>query len=53
VQAANCAKVGGATREDGKILKPKNWVAPDIEGELRKQGWSEELGDRGFGSTGR
>lgn len=41
VQAANCAKEGGATRHDGKILKPENWVAPDIAGELRKQGWRD------------
>lgn len=27
-------------REDGKILKPPGWKAPDIEGEPRKQGWT-------------
>lgn len=25
--------------EDGKILKPEGWKPPDVEGELRKQGW--------------
>lgn len=39
VHAANMRKVGGPTRGDGKILKPDGWQAPDIEGELRKQGW--------------
>ena len=28
-------------REDGKILKPDSWTAPDIAGVLRKQGWRE------------
>lgn len=41
VQEANMRKEGGATRDDGKILKPGGWVGPDIEGALRKQGWSE------------
>jgi len=26
-------------REDGKIMKPPGWTPPDIEGELKKQGW--------------
>lgn len=26
-------------REDGKILKPESWTAPDIAGVLHKQGW--------------
>lgn len=39
VHAANMAKLGGPTREDGKILKPEGWKPPDIEGELRRQGW--------------
>jgi predicted HAD superfamily Cof-like phosphohydrolase len=39
VHRANMAKVGGPRREDGKVLKPKGWMPPDIEGELRKQGW--------------
>jgi hypothetical protein len=33
------AKEGGGAREDGKILKPPGWVAPDIAGVLRKHGW--------------
>jgi predicted HAD superfamily Cof-like phosphohydrolase len=39
VQRSNMAKLGGAMREDGKILKPDGWTPPDIAGELRKQGW--------------
>lgn len=30
VHQANMAKVGGATREDGKILKPEGWTPPNI-----------------------
>lgn len=26
-------------RGDGKIMKPETWSPPDIEGELRRQGW--------------
>ena len=37
VQETNMAKEGGSTRGDGKILKPKGWVAPDIKGLLDKQ----------------
>ena len=37
VQAANMAKTGGAKRADGKILKPKGWLPPDIRKALRKQ----------------
>lgn len=40
VHAANMVKAGGPVREDGKILKPLGWMPPDIEGELRKQGWT-------------
>jgi predicted HAD superfamily Cof-like phosphohydrolase len=40
VHRANMAKAGGATRDDGKILKPEGWQPPDIAGELRKQGWN-------------
>lgn len=40
VHAANMAKVGGGTRDDTKILKPEGWQAPDIIGELRRQGWA-------------
>ena len=39
VHRANMAKVGGKKRADGKIEKPKNWQPPDIEGELKRQGW--------------
>lgn len=39
VHRANMTKLGGKVREDGKILKPEGWTPPDIEGELRKQGW--------------
>jgi predicted HAD superfamily Cof-like phosphohydrolase len=39
VHAANVAKLGGKVREDGKILKPENWTAPDVTGLLRQQGW--------------
>ncbi len=39
IHASNLRKEGGATRGDGKILKPAGWVGPDIAGELRKQGW--------------
>jgi len=39
VQRANLSKLGGPRREDGKLLKPEGWQAPDIEGSLRKQGW--------------
>ena len=31
VHKTNMAKVGGATREDGKKLKPEGWVPPDLE----------------------
>jgi predicted HAD superfamily Cof-like phosphohydrolase len=40
VHRSNMAKVGGSMREDGKIQKPEGWTPPDIEGELRKQGWN-------------
>lgn len=39
VHAANMAKLGGPRSEKGKILKPKNWIPPDVAGELRRQGW--------------
>ena len=38
VQRANMAKAGGPV-VNGKQLKPAGWTPPDIEGELRKQGW--------------
>lgn len=40
VQAANMAKVGGPVRDDGKRLKPPGWQPPDVERELRAQGWN-------------
>lgn len=40
VHAANLAKLGGTVRADGKLIKPADWQAPDIEGELRRQGWA-------------
>ena len=35
VHRSNMAKVGGPTRDDGKILKPEGWQPPDIAGVLR------------------
>lgn len=45
VHKSNMAKAGedGIPRrrpEDGKVLKPDGWAAPDIAGELRRQGWA-------------
>jgi predicted HAD superfamily Cof-like phosphohydrolase len=39
VHRTNMAKVGGGKRADGKVVKPDGWQPPDIEGELRRQGW--------------
>jgi predicted HAD superfamily Cof-like phosphohydrolase len=39
IQRANMAKVGGAMRHDGKVLKPAGWIGPDQERVLRAQGW--------------
>ena len=39
VQDSNMAKEGGATRPDGKVLKPQGWMAPDVAGALRQAGW--------------
>jgi len=40
VWKANMAKRGGPVcPTTGKALKPDGWKPPDIEGELRKQGW--------------
>ncbi len=39
VHRTNMTKRGGPVREDGKHTKPEGWKPPDIEGELRKQGW--------------
>lgn len=44
VHRSNMSKLGAdgkpVRREDGKILKGPNYEPPDIEGELRKQGWT-------------
>lgn len=37
VHRANMTKTGGVRREDGKVLKPANWNAPDIERILETQ----------------
>lgn len=41
VHKANMAKFGPGSwvREDGKRMKPPGWQPPDIEAELRAQGW--------------
>jgi predicted HAD superfamily Cof-like phosphohydrolase len=39
VHRANMTKVGGPIAPNGKCMKPEGWTPPDIEGELRKQGW--------------
>lgn len=36
VQRTNLAKEGGATRADGKVLKPAGWIPPDIAGALER-----------------
>jgi len=38
VQRTNMLKVGGANREDGKVLKPEGWQPPDIVNLLKRQG---------------
>jgi len=38
VHASNMAKEGGATRADGKLLKPEGWQPPDIAGILERMG---------------
>jgi len=40
VHTANMAKIGGAIRDDGKVLKPDGWTAPDVALLLRAQGWT-------------
>ena len=40
VHKTNMAKEGGATRHDGKILKPKDWIPPDLTQLLIQQGWN-------------
>lgn len=51
VHRANMAKVGGTTRNDGKILKPPGWVPPDIHRVLIEQGW-DGVDDYYGGQTG-
>ena len=38
VHKSNMAKEGGATRADGKLLKPEGWQPPDIAGILERMG---------------
>lgn len=38
IHRANMAKTGGATREDGKVLKPEGWKHPNIAEYLADQG---------------
>jgi predicted HAD superfamily Cof-like phosphohydrolase len=54
VHAANMAKRDPATgqflkREDGKVIKPVGWMAPDVEGEIRRQlasgAWTSSVSD--------
>lgn len=40
VHRSNMAKRGGEVRDDGKILKPPGWTAPDIKRVLEEQGWT-------------
>ena len=41
VDQSNLAKFTGdyKIREDGKVIKPLNWKAPDIKSILKKHGW--------------
>ncbi len=39
VHNANMRKLDGSKRADGKITKPEGWTPPNIERELRSQGW--------------
>lgn len=39
VQKTNMAKAVGNKRDDGKLLKPEGWKAPDIKTLLKEQGW--------------
>lgn len=43
IHAANMKKAEGGIRIrlDGKTIKPEGWTPPDIEGELRRQGWRD------------
>lgn len=37
VHLSNMKKTGGGKRADGKVLKPKGWVPPDVLGLIRDQ----------------
>ena len=41
VQRSNMTKDGGGKDGGGKVLKGPNFSEPDVEGELRKQGWKD------------
>lgn len=47
VHRANMRKVGGAKRDDGKILKPEGWIPPDISGVLFGRGAGHLSPDEG------
>lgn len=51
VQRANLDKLGGPMREDGKLLKPEGWRAPDIRACLVAQGWVGPIIDAEFVET--
>lgn len=42
VHRTNMLKVGGGTREDGKILKPPGWEGPKIKEMLVERGYKED-----------
>lgn len=42
VHRSNMTKRGGAIREDGKRLKPANYIPPDLHGMLVRLGWTPE-----------
>lgn len=44
VHRTNMLKVGGATRDDGKILKPDGWQRPRIEAMVRRLSGKHALG---------
>lgn len=41
VHEANMRKTGSKDG-NGKVTKGPDWIAPDIDGELRRQGWQPE-----------
>jgi len=44
IHKSNMAKEGGAVREDGKLLKPEGWQAPDVRSEIMAQMSRESTG---------